>query len=167
MLVAIVCMSATSMLQDPERVQEIVRTKGIEVVNDEGLVVVMASSDRPGTGWLSVRNQEGRLAFLAQGVEDRGRPGQLRVYGPMKVMSTKEKNLVYAGPGDTGHGSLAVSNQEGEPWITAGGSANGGELQISNKTGERVITLGVDEDGFGEVGAWDREGKGRTLSPRN
>ena len=42
---------------------------------------------------------------------------------------------------------------------------NGGYMSIFNKTGEEVITLQADEYGNGEIGAWNRKGKGRTLQP--
>ncbi len=41
----------------------------------------------------------------------------------------------------------------------------GGQFSIYNKTGEVVCRMNVDAYGNGEVGAWDRKGMGRTLTP--
>ena len=40
-------------------------------------------------------------------------------------------------------------------------SPNGGYVAVNNKTGEEIISLQVDDYGNGEVGAWNRKGKGR------
>ncbi|MCP4612405.1 MAG: hypothetical protein GY845_27220 [Planctomycetes bacterium] len=42
---------------------------------------------------------------------------------------------------------------------------NGGYMTIRNKTNEDVVELGVDEYGNGVVGAYDRKGMGRQLTP--
>lgn len=39
----------------------------------------------------------------------------------------------------------------------------GGKFSILNKTGDKIVTMSADEDGNGVVGAWNRQGKGRTL----
>jgi hypothetical protein len=43
----------------------------------------------------------------------------------------------------------------------------GGGVYVYNKTGENVVQLLADEYGMGFVGAFDRQGKGRTLTPRS
>ena len=40
-----------------------------------------------------------------------------------------------------------------------------GDLREMGKTGEAIVTLGVNEYDNGELGSWDRKGKGRTLKP--
>jgi hypothetical protein len=42
---------------------------------------------------------------------------------------------------------------------------DGGLMEIRNKTNEHVVKLGVDEYGNGVVGAYNRKGLGRTLTP--
>jgi hypothetical protein len=46
------------------------------------------------------------------------------------------------------------------------GSDGGGAVEIYNKTGETVVQIYADEYGMGYLGAFDRQGKGRTLTPR-
>ena len=38
---------------------------------------------------------------------------------------------------------------------------SGGRIAVGNKTGETIVTLSADDYGNGEVGAWNRKGKGR------
>ncbi len=45
--------------------------------------------------------------------------------------------------------------------MTVSSTDNGGAVEIYNKTGEGIVTIGADEYGNGEVGAWNRKGKGR------
>jgi hypothetical protein len=63
-------------------------------------------------------------------------------------------------------GRISAFNNAGKEMVSLGGSDNGGLIGVTNKTGEQVVTLGVDVHGNGEVGAWNREGKGRTLTPQ-
>ena len=41
----------------------------------------------------------------------------------------------------------------------------GGLLTVANKTEEKIVTIRADEYGNGVVGAWNRKGEGRTLTP--
>ena len=60
---------------------------------------------------------------------------------------------------------FSVTNSSGQELIYAGSSKSGnGLLSINNKTGETVVSLDVDNYGNGEVGAWNRKGKGRVWS---
>jgi hypothetical protein len=56
--------------------------------------------------------------------------------------------------------------QQGGIRVQIAGRESGGTILISNKTGEEVVQLYADEYGMGYVGAFDRQGKGRTLQPR-
>ena len=40
---------------------------------------------------------------------------------------------------------------------------SGGVVQVNNKTGGAIITLSAVDYGYGEVGAWNRKGKGRVF----
>ncbi len=64
----------------------------------------------------------------------------------------------------TGAYVFATASHPNWAWTIQPG-ANGTQIQVSNKTGETVCTLGADEYGNGQVGAWNRNGKGRTLTP--
>ena len=62
--------------------------------------------------------------------------------------------------------TLEVYNTSGEKTAWISNSNDGGLLGIKNKTGEGIIQLRADEYGNGIVGAYNRQGKGRTLESR-
>jgi hypothetical protein len=69
------------------------------------------------------------------------------------------------------YGHLALGKQDLGLTSTVGISGNnrfdtGGSRRIVNKTNDTVVELTVDDYGHGLVGAYDREGKGRVLTPR-
>lgn len=41
-----------------------------------------------------------------------------------------------------------------------------GRLYIQNKTGNKIITMGAEEYGNGEVGVWNKKGKGRVIESK-
>ena len=47
--------------------------------------------------------------------------------------------------------------------LTASSDDTGGMVSVFNKTGEGVVQLRADEYGNGVVGAFNREGRGRTF----
>lgn len=96
---------------------DVVRTKRLEVVNSEGIVVVEASSQID-TGSLTIMNKSGDHVVNANALDVDG--GELIIYS-----SEKHENIA----------GILVPN--------------------------RVVTLRVDTNGNGEVGAWNRKGKGR------
>ena len=52
-------------------------------------------------------------------------------------------------------------NTESNVNIAAFDHLESGSIKVFNKTDEEIITLEADEYGNGEVGAWNRKGKGR------
>ena len=64
-----------------------------------------------------------------------------------------------------GFGGFAVFDVD-EALLAQGAGNSGGRIGVFNKTGEQVISLTVDAYGNGKVGAWNREGTGRTLTPQ-
>jgi hypothetical protein len=75
------------------------------------------------------------------------------------------KPLITLGGTDSG-GTVTTYSSSGEGLLELGGTDSGGAIYIYNKMGEGIVTLKADENGNGEVGAWNRNGKGRTLVPR-
>jgi hypothetical protein len=60
-----------------------------------------------------------------------------------------------------GAGSVTTFSQTGKMLVDLVTTSNGGKVEVFNKTGEGIITLETDDYGNGEVGAWNRKGKGR------
>lgn len=62
-------------------------------------------------------------------------------------------------------GLLTTFGPEGKPLVSVSGNDRGGSLNVYNKTGEQIGLMYADEYGNGLVGAYNRAGKGRTLTP--
>lgn len=87
--------------------------------------------------------------------------------GGKLTIATKEGNVVLHAGALTKGGVLTIANndEQGVVLLGQGRGGNGGLVTVLNKTGEAACTLEVDEYGGGEIGAWGRKGKGRTLTP--
>lgn len=175
-LVALVGYGAT------EGVPDVIRAREFEVVNEKGQVVVqaVADSNHSGIGRLRLFNAAGGvgtdLDMYGLTVTDvftkekriilDGSPGGARlVLGPDG--KTKGRTIgLFAGGRDSAGGYLGLYSRTGELVVRAMAQENGGSLSVYNKTGERVVEAGADEYGLGRIGVFDREGKGRTLTPR-
>lgn len=95
-------------------------------------------------------------SIVSLGVENEG-------YGTVRTFNTSGQNLVSLFSYN-GNGRLTTFNSSGQPLVGLGSTENGGEAVVFNKTGERIITLRPDEYGNGQVGAWNRKGKGRVFN---
>jgi hypothetical protein len=75
--------------------------------------------------------------------------------------------IIRAGSDTEDNGRLTMNSKTGKTRISLGSSKDDTGFWFSgyNKTDESVVTLGVDDYGNGEIGAWNRKGKGRTLKP--
>lgn len=62
-------------------------------------------------------------------------------------------------------GAVAVANDYGKPSAGMLASEIGGHVAVFNSDGKPAASMVVKENGDGQVGAWDRYGKGRTLEP--
>ena len=63
-------------------------------------------------------------------------------------------------------GKMFIAGSTDKLAISMGNDETGGFFSIKNKRGEDVVQLSANEYGNGVVGAYDRNGKGRTLEPR-
>ena len=50
--------------------------------------------------------------------------------------------------------------------VSLGSMVSDGLVAVFNNKGEPIATMGADEYGNDMVGAYDRKGKGRTLTPK-
>lgn len=86
--------------------------------------------------------------------------------GSVSTYSAEGNVLVTLTSTEGGNGSISTHSADGKDLIFLTGSDGGGSLHVFNKTGERVVDIFADEYGMGYVGAFDRQGKGRTLQPK-
>ena len=72
-----------------------------------------------------------------------------------------DKKLVSFGEGVDGNGMVITYASTDKPSVMLYSNENGGKISVFNKTIENIVTIGADDYGNGEVGAWNRKGKGR------
>jgi len=175
-LVALIGYGATKGVPDEIRAREfvVVNKEGREVVKIDSWVLggriatypahgenwasVSISHTDNGHGLLTVSNKEGKdLIYAGAGITGDGL---------LEVSNKAGKDLFRVGANQTGDGLLTVKNKAGKKFIAAAAGPDGGLISIYNKTGESVVAIKADEYGMGYVGAFDRQGKGRTLTPR-
>lgn len=62
-------------------------------------------------------------------------------------------------------GSIRCGNSQEATLLRLHATVDGGILEVLNKTGEAIGSITADEYGNGVIGAWNRRGQGRTLTP--
>ena len=92
--------------------------------------------------------------------------GRIDVYNHEGSLSTSISQT-FADPLLLGTGLVSVMSKEGLAGVELRGDANGGRILVLNNTDTRdeVVQIHADEHGDGVVGAYNRQGKGRTLKP--
>ena len=136
----------------------IVRGKAFYLFNDQGKIVVALGFNDGGDGLLSTYSNSGQE--LVKLTSTTGGDGVLTTY------SNSGQELVNLSATTRGEGLLTTYSKSGHRLVYLGSSANdtGFLFEGYNKTGEAVVSMRVDDYGNGEVGAWNRKGKGRTLT---
>ena len=175
--VSIVTVSGLMMAQvGPNPVAGVVRTKRLEVVNNFGVpVVTLDASDRGGqiqmmtgdgqlllealAGSLDVFNVEGQKLVRLSATKD----GE----GMLATYNHNGEGVVAIGATKDGEGAVTTYNGSGQKLVSISATDDGGAVSVWNTDGQAVSTIRTDENGNGEVGAWDVSGKGRTLTPSN
>jgi hypothetical protein len=85
--------------------------------------------------------------------------------GRLEVKSKLGKTVLVGTADTDGSGLLLVGSASEKAIIRAGAGRFGGSLQVLDHAGEPLCTLEVEETNTGRIGAWNREGKGRALTP--
>lgn len=128
-----------------------------------GAVTMAATSDNIGrfdtviARHIYAENDAGDTV-VGLGADDRGN-------GLFQTRSATGKDLVILGATTHGQGTVSTFQSSGKELVMLGATVSGGSVWIFNKTGENIIELGADEYGNGVVGAYNRQGVGRTLQP--
>lgn len=179
-LVALVSYGAT------EAVPDLVVARALEIVDSKGIVRVRIKTDDKGSAILHAFGTEKAgsfaLAFDAKGPEitlaEEGIDDSVMRLGPRVIESTTQRHLVRSilSSGTTmvkfglrsasDGGVLIIGGPDFEPRAALSAAPNGFAFVGLNKTKEEVVQIYADEFGMGYVGAFDRQGKGRTLQPR-
>ena len=135
---------------------DVVTAKRILVKHDNGENAVTISSFF-GYGMVKTYGPNGKeLVVLGSTTDD---------HGMVKTYGSNGKELVRLTASTDGKGMVETYGSNGKELVTLGSTDNGGAIEVYNKTGEGIVSMRADEYGNGEVGAWNRKGKGRTLHP--
>jgi len=139
LLVAGVVVGATSL----QRAPNVIQAKKFEVVNDEGKIVSVSSSDSEGHGMFFLMDKgQKATVHLGSNQDSDGDPAG----GSVSVLNEKQKDVVSLSVWK-GDGQLYISNKDGNFAVDLGVSKGAGNLSIMNKDEETVVDLGVYNDG--------------------
>jgi hypothetical protein len=154
-----------------------VMAKNIWLQNDKGQTIVALGANDSGHGDVTTYDGKTGKALVSLSV-DVGGSGMVTTYGPtgkelVDLAATTEgdgaiitysptgKKLVGLAVTTEGDGAIITYSPTGKNLVSLGVTENGGALYVHNRTGEAIVTLQADDYGNGEVGAWNRKGKGR------
>ena len=157
-LVALVGYGAT------EGVPDVVRARKFEAIRSDGVVGIKVSGDS-----LTVFDNEGQKAATSTRAVawKPGTPTDKALdIGAAFILYHKGLRVAQFMPSPEGAGELLLTsaNHDGRIWLKMADS--GGMINVTNKTGDEVVQIYADEYGVGYIGAFNRQGRGRTLTPR-
>jgi hypothetical protein len=110
---------------------------------------------------------EGIGELSADAMIFRGKDGGIIISHSMVNFVTKDSTGPSVSVGlFQGVGVIAVHQEDGNIGVGLASDSRGGEITVYNNTRDKVITMKTDEYGNGVVGAYNRKGLGRTLTPR-
>ena len=179
---AIVLLVVTTLLTGASKkpdVAEEIRAKKIVLVNEQGKeVIVMENINN--VSRIIISDSKGKTLFVLGATDGSSILGMLDSNGNNRLSliaddegsrfdlwDIKGKKLLALGATD-GSSMLCMWDSKEILRLALGSSDaedNGGILQIYNKTNESIVQLHADEYGNGKVGAYNRKGEGRTLTP--
>ncbi|MSR83812.1 MAG: hypothetical protein EXS58_12970 [Candidatus Latescibacteria bacterium] len=181
-LVALLSLGATGS-QNAVQDFQVVRTRDLLIVNDQGQVMCSVGEDGEGNGRLALNSRSDKQIFIA-GADERGN-GQLLISsntdqgvfsavvdadgnGRLLIGSKGQRPLVSAGSDKKGNGQFLLFSGGERTVLSAGVDAtgNGGIVDLFNRAGQGVVQLSCDEQGSGMVGAYDGKGAGRALKAK-
>lgn len=155
-------------------VPELLRTRKLEVLNEQGVAVVTLEAG-PRGGLITTTNGQGGLLLETEA-------GSFNIYNGqgqklVRLSATKDgqglvatynhrgEGVVAMGSTKDGEGAFTTYNGSGQKLVSLSATDTGGALSVWSASGQAVSTIRADEQGSGEVGAWNSDGKGRTLTP--
>jgi hypothetical protein len=114
-------------------IQEEIRAKSIEILNDEGRPVVLLSASGNGDGAIIIYNKEGTSVALVGASKDGGIIGVTNKDGtPAVIVRTAEY----------GNGDIVIYNKYGTPVAGMGADENdNGNIGVFNNSGEVIGNL--------------------------
>ena len=133
--------------------QGVVRTRRLEIINDDDEAVVVLTPSAKGGGLIFVNSAEDKnLVYIGSSVSNGN--------GLIHVNSTNEKNLVALGSdSETGDGQIAIRNRNEERLISLSTNERSGWIRIEKTGNENLVFLGENTSGNGLLSLSNKSGK--------
>lgn len=152
----------TPLTPDADTPIDTLRVRALELLGEGDAVIATLAKNESGGASLELRAKGGAPVIrLGQGPAGHGRVELRARAGGLAVDLTAT---------DLGEGTLTLLGHRERPLVRFGPKHQGalplgGQFTILNYNGEEVVRAGVDTDGKGELGVYDRSGKGRVIVP--
>ena len=139
--------------------QEVVRARAIEVLNDQGRPVLVATADQGLNGVLWVSDQHGRGGVSlstdpagngtlvlngASGAPLLSATASDREGGSLQMVDDQGRNQVFLGASQAGSGQMSLWGREGALLVVAGEDRGNGLLLANNSQGTNIFMVGAD-----------------------
>lgn len=163
-------------------IPKILKTQQLQIVDQKGRAVIVASTDQIGRGTLVIMSdEENQLIRIGAGISGNG---QIKIQskndkglvhigagkngnGLLSVISKRGNNLFYAGASKTGNGLLRIKSRNSKKVLEASVNEQGGYMDMYNSAGMEIVQIFVEKGGNGALGVYDAEGEGRILRPKS
>ena len=134
-------------------VQNVIRTRGLQIVNSNGQAVVELLPSTVGGGLIFVNSAEGKqLVYIGSSATS----GDGLVY----INSTEEKNQIALGSNsETGDGLIHIRNRNEERLISLNTGEGSGWIRIDKTGNENLAYLGANTSGNGLLSLSNSSGK--------
>lgn len=129
----------------------------LTALGEAGKPIARLFSNVVGSGVVETYRADGRrLTALTSTVGDHGQISTYDGDGSALVLLTAGANA---------DGQIRTFSAEGRHLGVLSASDTGATLRLYNREGATVLTAEADDEGSGEVGVWDAEGRGRVITP--
>lgn len=137
--------------QDTEKIQNVIRARRIEVVNEKGIPIAEILSEK-GAGILKILDAKGQAIVAIGSLEGEAGGGNVRTY------DAQGEELVWIGA--LNGGSMHLYGTTGGAFLELGATGVGdGVVTVSNSKGQELVQIGASEEGTGSVTTYDGKGK--------
>ena len=136
------------------QIQDVIRTRGLQIVNSDGQAVVELWPSTNGNGLIFVNSSEGKqLTYIGSSASNGN--------GLVSINSAEEKRLIGLGSdSETGDGGIWIRNKNEELLIGLRTNERSGWIRIEKTGNENLAFLGANILGNGYLSLSNKLGKG-------
>ena len=133
--------------------QDVIRTRGLQIVNSDGQAVVELWPSTNGNGLIFVNSPEGKQLIYIGSLATSGN-------GLVHINSTEEKNQIALGSNsETGDGFIGIRNRNEERLISLNTGERSGWIRIDKTGNENLAYIGASTLGNGLLSLSNKSGK--------